>query len=248
MADIKFAFIGMGLAGSALGAHLAGRGLRVAGFYDVKPGAGRGFKRFDSVQDLAAAADIIFITVPDGKIAQAAKNLKKYPLKNKIICHASGALPAQILDVKNACAAHPLCALPRPRTKLDGVTFALEGPAAGTMAKIFKKTENPTVKISAKDKPLYHAACVIAGNLNFALLQTAADLFKKTKIPPAAWRGCFDASCSNFFDKGLKALTGPLKRGDAQTIKTHLKALRGPAKDIYKTLSKVLSQNIKESK
>ncbi|MDR1123759.1 MAG: DUF2520 domain-containing protein, partial [Elusimicrobiota bacterium] len=183
-----------------------------------------------------------FITTPDGQIAAAAGELKKYPLKNKIICHASGALPAKILGVKNAASAHPLCAVASPRASLKNITFVLEGPAAPALAKIFKKAGNPVIKIKPENKILYHAACVMAGNLNFALLQAAADLFKKAAIPPAAWRGLFEASCKNFFEQGPKALTGPLARGDAQTVKMHIKALRGPAKNIYTALSKALAE------
>ena len=247
MRDIKVGFVGMGRVGGAVAAHLDKRGISVSGFFDIDPKAkGRGFKKFNNTKELAAAADIIFLTVPDGKIAAAAKELKKHSLGNKIVCHASGMLDADILGHKNACAAHPLCAVPHDKTRLDGITFSLEGPKASVMAKVFKMAGNPVVKISAGDKHHYHAACVIAGNLNFALLHTAAEMFKKIKVPKNSWKKLFLQSAEHFFEGGLKALTGPLARGDAKTIKAHLKILRGQSKNIYKTLSAALETELKK--
>ncbi|MDR0646115.1 MAG: DUF2520 domain-containing protein [Elusimicrobiota bacterium] len=246
----KIAFIGAGKAGLSIGRHFIKKGGFVCGFYDVNFNAAntRGLNKFVSLEELAEQADIIFITVPDNQINHAWRELKKYPLKNKIICHASGVLTSQIFKNINktgafAFSAHPLYAINGVNTPLENISFAVEGSADKIefMQKFFKAAGNPAIIINPKDKILYHAACVFASNLTSALIQTAADLFKKSNIPPAAWQKLFIDNALNAINKGLiKSLTGPVERGDADSVHKHINALKGDCRNIYINLSKIL--------
>jgi predicted short-subunit dehydrogenase-like oxidoreductase (DUF2520 family) len=246
----KIAFIGAGKAGLSIGGHFIKKGFDVCGFYDINFNAKnmRGLKKFTALKELVLYADIIFITAPDCQISKIWTELKKLPLKNKIICHTSGALSSQAfknIDKTGAAglSAHPLYALSNTAADLDGATFVIEGGGVKQkyMRELFKTANNPVIIINPKKKILYHAACVMASNLVSALLQITEDLFKKANVPPAVYQKLFFDNASNVFKNGLiKSLTGPVERGDATTIRRHIKALRGSERNIYVGLSKIL--------
>ena len=86
------------------------------------------------------------------------------------------------------------------------------------------------------DRPLYHAAAVIAGNYLVTLYRTAAELFEQVGAPPEALVPLMQRTIENGF-----VLTGPIARGDWGTVESHLRTLEERAPEVaslYRALAK----------
>lgn len=101
-----------------------------------------------------------------------------------------------------------------------------------------------TLEIPPGGKSLYHAAAVMSSNFPVVLAELASHLFAALGIPERsaqhAVHGLMDAAVSNLADHSpVEALTGPIVRGETETLMHHLAALRGDtdARAVYKRLS-----------
>jgi predicted short-subunit dehydrogenase-like oxidoreductase (DUF2520 family) len=207
--------IGTGRAGGAIAARLRERGVAVTTGREAAPVAGE--------------ADLVLLCVPDGAIAEVARAVPVGPW----IAHVSGATTLAALDPHaTRFSLHPLQTLTAERgpEQLDGAWAAAtaESPEAEAMARWLAETLGlrPFLLADA-DRPLYHAAAVIAGNYLVTLYRTAARLFEQVGAPPEALVPLMTRTIENGF-----ALTGPIARGDRATIEAHLKALGDRAPDL----------------
>lgn len=118
---------------------------------------------------------------------------------------------------------------------------------------LFLKLGHRVRSISAEEKPAYHMACVFASNLVVGVYQLAAELLttcgfsmeesQKALVP------LFLNNAGNIAEFGTnKALTGPVARGDIETVKKHLAVFE--QKQEFDSLTeiayRVLSQKICE--
>ncbi|MCL6516287.1 DUF2520 domain-containing protein [Alicyclobacillus sp.] len=202
-------------------------------------------------------ADVIWLTVPDGRVAEIAQALavSGQLRAGQLVVHVSGALPSGVLSPVRAAGAaclslHPLqsvadppnAAAPSSRWRpLRGVYCALEGDATAIQAgrRWVRDWEGHSVEISAMDKPRYHAAAALAANGLVALVDAAARLLPFPN-GVAALLPLLDGVLRNLERVGLpNALTGPVERGDLETVRAHLAALRGEADvdRMYRALS-----------
>ena len=102
--QLRTGFIGAGKVGTSLGKYFAEAdsqaGMTVEGYYnrsgDSAQDAARftETKAFDNMEALVKECDVIFLTVPDGSISQVWQQIRRYEIKDKIICHCSGAMTA----------------------------------------------------------------------------------------------------------------------------------------------------------
>jgi predicted short-subunit dehydrogenase-like oxidoreductase (DUF2520 family) len=101
-----------------------------------------------------------------------------------------------------------------------------------------------TLDIPAGKKPAYHAAAVISSNFPVVLASVAGHLLHDIGVPDSsayqAVESLMSAALANM-KQALPddALTGPIVRGDAETVGKHLRALekQGQALDVYRALS-----------
>lgn len=256
---MNIGFVGAGKVGFTLGRYLAEKGVSVAGYYSRSPASAReaaaftGSAAFDTPGELADHCDTLFLTVPDGAIAEVWHQARALPIRGKIICHCSGSLSSEVFDGVErtgalACSLHPLCAV-HDRLEswktMDSVYFTVEGASRAELEKLLHVTGNPYSLIDADKKTLYHAACVTVSNLTVGLAQMGAELFARCGLDEDfaqnAWRALFLGNAENIARGGpMRALTGPIERGDADTIRSHLAALDGEALAVYRALSGVL--------
>ncbi|MBN2266180.1 MAG: DUF2520 domain-containing protein, partial [Candidatus Aminicenantes bacterium] len=171
----------------------------------------------------------------------------------RAVLHTSGSLPGSALAPlarrgATVASLHPVQAFPRkdmPASIFRGVTWAVEGDAAAVeaAARVVRALRGHILLLSAANKPLYHAACALASNALVALEWTAAGLLGRAGLDErasvAALRPLLQGTLQNVNSLGLeKALTGPILRGDAATVKRHLEALRAApeALEVYRVL------------
>jgi predicted short-subunit dehydrogenase-like oxidoreductase (DUF2520 family) len=206
------------------------------------------------------AADIVWICVGDRDIAATAGKMQKSARwTGKIVFHASGALASdELAPLRSAGAAvasvHPMMSFVRgATTSFTDVSFALEGDsrAVRTAASIAHDLGGTSFPLKKGDKPLYHALGAFASPLLVAQLATAERIGRKLGLAPERTRQVIAPilrrTISNYLERGpAAAFSGPILRGDIQTISRHLAALRRVrgANEIYRALAKVAIEDL----
>lgn len=229
------------------------RALRTSQLLDVPASAG------DALPEGLPRADIVLMSVVDDAVADTAKALGRHLSARQILLHTSGSLSAQTMasDTMRAhvgCA-HPLQALADDDgdpTPLQGAIFAVEGDQDALMAarRVAVATGGEPVEVRSSAKVLYHAAAVMSANYQTALVDVARTLLGQAGVDartairmltPLLEGTLTNLRALNDSDSTLdddehgrralaRALTGPIRRGDAGTVKRHLKALKKLAK------------------
>lgn len=192
--------IGSGRVGSAVQARLRERGVSVG-----EGGA------------------LALICVPDDAIAKVARGLPPGPW----VAHVSGATPLTALDPhQRRFSVHPLQTFTRARgpEQLDGAWAAVtaetdEARAAGRW--LAETLGLRPFDLSDQVRPLYHAGAAIASNYLVTLHSVAAELFRAADAPPEALVPLMRRTIDNGFE-----LTGPIERGDWDTVDAHRRAIR----------------------
>jgi predicted short-subunit dehydrogenase-like oxidoreductase (DUF2520 family) len=149
---------------------------------------------------------------------------------------------------------HPMMSFVRSAdSPLEGVTFTIEGdPAAKTLAgKIAHDLGGTSFELKKANKPLYHALGAFSSPLLIAHLAAAEKIGKKLGLKPEQTRGVvgpiLQKTLRNYLEHGAAAaLSGPLVRGDVETIRKNLRALqRVPgARDIFRALVKLAASEL----
>jgi predicted short-subunit dehydrogenase-like oxidoreductase (DUF2520 family) len=188
-----------------------------------------------TLEQALSRADFILVLINDDEIESFIK--ENTWLKNKTIIHCSGSLVT-----KYAQGFHPLFNFTQQLYKqetYEKIPFVVEKGKL-TFREIFPLLENPSYEISKKDRPLYHALSVMAGNFPTILWQACNKTYmKKLKLPDTFFIPYVENCVEQFKEDPENALTGPLIRNDKQTIDKNIKALKGsPLQDIYKTFVK----------
>jgi predicted short-subunit dehydrogenase-like oxidoreductase (DUF2520 family) len=192
----------------------------------------------DNYQDFARC-DLILIAVPDDAIPEVATRLAgvSFSFHRKTVFHTSGALESAVLAPVRARGAaiaslHPLQTFGRRVLSLAGVYFAIEGDerALRLAQTLVTDWQGKVLRLRPGQKALYHAAATFASPLFTPLLQAAVVLMGKAGVAPKtaiqALRPLLLTTLENFTHTGKQSWTGPLARGDVQTVHRHLEALR----------------------
>jgi predicted short-subunit dehydrogenase-like oxidoreductase (DUF2520 family) len=168
-------------------------------------------------------ASHVLLLVSDGSIAEL---LKRYPfLHEKTLLHCSGAL-----SIPGVAGAHPLMTFGHELYTLElyrKIPFMVD--RGHDFDALLPGLPNPHFHLSVEEKPRYHALCVMAGNFCQILWQATAERFAGMGLPVATLAPYLQQVVHNFVHHPHTALTGPLSRGDQQTIERNLNALAGDA-------------------
>jgi predicted short-subunit dehydrogenase-like oxidoreductase (DUF2520 family) len=188
-------------------------------------------------------ADVLWLCVPDGSIAQVTARLVKRVadrgLEGQIVVHSSGALSAGVLQAAAKAGAsvgsvHPLMSFPtRTPVTVKGVSFAVEADPASSrvLNALVRRIGGRPFAIKAASKALYHAVGVLSSPLLVSHLAAAHEAAARAGFRPRQARRLIEpiarATLDNFFRNGpAKSFSGPIARGDVETIRLHLQALK----------------------
>ncbi len=198
-------------------------------------------------------AGVVWFCVPDAEIARAAKTYARdIAWKGRVVLHSSGALTSDELASlrgRGAAAAsvHPLMTFVRgSRPLLKEVPFAIEGDAAAVrLARQFViDLGGRAYSIRKNDKAAYHAWGTFASPLFTALLATTEEVAALAGVRRGEARRrmipILRQTLANYESLGAAgAFSGPIVRGDIETVKRHLRVLdRIPvAHEVYCSLA-----------
>lgn len=184
-------------------------------------------------------ADIWMLTVPDDEIQEISKFLLDNRLlkPQSIVFHCSGAKSSEILQsLREAghfvASIHPVRSFASPQQVVPdfaGTYCGVEGQdgALEILIPAFKAIGAHTFKLDTKHKLRYHAASVFASNYLVALMDVALKTYQAAGLSPemasALAQPLAKKTLENVFSSSTAdALTGPIKRGDLQTVEKQL--------------------------
>jgi predicted short-subunit dehydrogenase-like oxidoreductase (DUF2520 family) len=191
---------------------------------------------------VADTAELVFITTPDDSIASVVSEIQWR--RGQSIIHCSGALSTDILEPARKAGAHvgafhPLqtfASTNQAIKNIPGSTFAVEAeePLLSTLKDMATALDGNWIEQKAEDKVIYHVAAVIASNYLVTLVKLATDLWQSFNIPQSqatqALLPLIQGTIHNIETVGIpQCLTGPIARGDVETIKKHIDALQKTA-------------------
>lgn len=247
-------FIGAGRAGCSLARYFRANGESISGFYS-RSDVPEDFAAFKSAAELAENSDTVFISVPDSAISSVWKELGADNARGRYVYHISGAESSDVFcgaDMKMVCSAHPMLAFSSKNTPPEQIKrafFTLEGgdDAVREISELLMRCGNRYAVISADVKPLYHASACFASNFVTAVCAEAEKMLCRCGFSGedalSALVPLIEGNVENICAKGIRrSLTGPVVRGDVNTVKKHLSVLEGERKDIYRLLSSVLAE------
>jgi len=185
-------------------------------------------------------AKVIWICVPDSEISGAANALaSNFDWRGKVTLHSSGALTSDALNAlrnrgASVASVHPLMTfVARSRPSLHEVPFAIEGDAAAVRVarRIVKDLGGDAYTIRKHDKVAYHAWGTFASPLLTALLATTERVAGLAGVKREAARRrmmpILVQTLVNYASFGAaNGFSGPIVRGDVETVKKHLQVLR----------------------
>ena len=169
-------------------------------------------------------AELVLLCVPDGAISEVARGIAPGPW----VAHTSGATRLGALDPHaRRFGLHPLQTFTKRRgpEQLDGAHAAVTAETAEAREVGFELARTLGLEPFALDdaaRPLYHAGAAIASNYLVTLHRVASELFEAAGAPPEALVPLMRRTIDNGFE-----LTGPIERGDWETVERHREALRG---------------------
>ncbi len=195
--------------------------------------------RVDKPTAVAKAADLLLLTVPDDALDNVVKMLVASGAihSGQYVVHTSGRHGMDVLrpalDVgARGIAMHP--AMTFTGTDLDlarlpgcvyGVTSRPEEqPVAEELA---RELDGRIVWIEESHRVLYHAALAHGANHLVTVVAQAMDVLRAagSADPAGTLRPLLTAALDNALDYGDAALTGPIVRGDVETVRAHLRSL-----------------------
>lgn len=195
--------------------------------------------------DLAKDSELLLVAVSDRAIPET---VARVPETDAIIFHASGALPS----FRDGFSLHPFKALPGigEPSDLNGTLLVFEGKHRKTAKLIATAIGARFAEITPEFKPLYHAAAVFGSNYVAALLDMAQQIMAGTGLTDV--REDLAALARSAIDNWLAheddtRFTGPAARGDLETIRRHMNALRDHPRlaDLYEILAEhIARQNV----
>lgn len=256
---MKVGFIGAGKVGCSFGKYFKEHKIELTGFYSKSEDSSlaasifTNSKQYLDIKNLIDESDTIFITTPDDQIKRVWEEIKEYKIKDKIICHCSGAISSDIFSNIQEYGAygysvHPMFSISDKYNSYKNlrksfVTIEGDDKYSTQLCHFFKRLGNNTLIVDKQNKSLYHAASVVSSNLILGLINTSVSYLIECgfneKMAIDALYPLIDFNVKNIKEKGIiQSLTGPVERGDISTIEGHCEVLSDEDRKLYKLLSK----------
>lgn len=259
MIIIKFGFIGAGKVGFSLGKYLKENNIDISGYYSKSQHSSKeaaiftNTRQYNNLEDLIKNSDAIFITTPDNQIADVWNEIKRLPIREKLICHCSGSISSEVFSNINNHGAygysiHPMFAISDKYNSYKDLSQAfitIEGHEKHleNLKRLFLHLGNDVAIISKENKVLYHAASVTVSNLVLGLINNGVNYLEECgftkEMAIKALYPLIENNLRNIKERGaVSSLTGPIERGDLSTVINHLNVIREEDKELYRLLSK----------
>jgi predicted short-subunit dehydrogenase-like oxidoreductase (DUF2520 family) len=190
----------------------------------------------DKPTAVARACDLLLLTVPDDMLANVVAMLSASGAirPGQYVAHTSGRHGLEVLLPAAERGAHVLALHPamtftgteRDLARLPGCVFGVtSAPDTAELAeRLVSDLGGTPVRIPERLRTLYHAGLAHGANHLVTLVAQSMDILRAAGVddPAATLRPLLAAALDNALDSGDSALTGPIVRGDVETVRAHL--------------------------
>ncbi len=269
----KIVVIGAGKVGTSLAFHLQRRGYPIAAVASRTENSLERAKKYLKAEfftlepkEAVERGEIIFISTNDDAVSKVVEKVSEEGgfKSGQFVYHLSGALSIDILKPAQDLGAfigslHPMQTFPSIEAgikKIPGTVFGITGKeeVLKVAKELVKAVGGKAVEVKDEDKPLYHAAACIACNYLDALMYAAFKFYERIGIEEReAWQAMkplIQGTLDNIEARGaVEALTGPIARGDVDTVRKHLQVIEKSLPDFlpfYKEVGKTTLKIAKE--
>ncbi|WGX96208.1 Rossmann-like and DUF2520 domain-containing protein [Nocardioides sp. L-11A] len=195
--------------------------------------------------DVAREAELLLLTVPDDMLPNVVKVLADSGALHagQVVAHTSGRHGLAVLAPAAAVGARVIALHPAMTftgtsvdlERLHGCVFGLTaGPEERRLAEgLVADLGGRATWVPEEMRTLYHAGLAHGANHLVTLVSEAMGLLAAAGVddPAGTLRPLLDAALDNALAHGDAALTGPIVRGDVQTVAAHLKDISTNAPD-----------------
>ncbi|WGW10993.1 DUF2520 domain-containing protein [Saxibacter everestensis] len=184
-------------------------------------------------------SELVLLTVPDDALPELVEGLATAGCwqQGQLVAHCAGRYGVEVLRPVLGFGAIPLAIHPvmsftgtsidvaRLSQAVFGVTAA--APVLPVAQALVVEMGAEPIVIAEADRPAYHAAVAHASNHTVTVIAQASEMLEAIGIedPGQVLAALVRASADNALEKGQAALTGPVSRGDVETVRAHLEAL-----------------------
>ncbi|WP_067509136.1 Rossmann-like and DUF2520 domain-containing protein [Actinoplanes sp. TFC3] len=240
--------VGAGRVGAVLGAALQAAGHHVVATAAVSAASQERARRLlpqaailPADEVATAAEDLLLLAVPDDALAGVAAGLRTG--SRTITAHTSGAHGLAVLGEVNGLALHPAMTFTGSTGDLDrlpGIAWGITARDRVFAARLVTDLGGVPEWIAEDARPTYHAALAHGANHLVTLVNEAADLLRAAGVehPDVVLSPLLHAALGNALALGDAALTGPVSRGDAGTVRKHLDRLSPESAPAYLALAR----------
>lgn len=206
---MEITIVGAGRLGTALARALKGKGVSVNG----------PLRRGEPI-----AGEVVLLAVPDREIANAAALVPAAAL----VGHTAGAITLDVFGGREGFSVHPLMTAGTGKADFSGASAAVGGTTARArrMARDIATTlEMHPIEVDDAERIAYHTAASIAANFLVTLETMAERVGKRSGLERYHLLPLARAALENWASLGSVALTGPIVRGDEDTVKRQREAV-----------------------
>ncbi len=199
--------------------------------------------------------EVVLLAVPDDALNEVAVMLGRTGKveERHTVLHVSGVLDHHVLEPLGPTGAalgslHPFQSLSNPLAapeRLKGAVAAVEGAerAVQVASTLARSIGLHPLRVEGANKTLYHAAAVFASNYIVVVGSVAESLLLEAGLTPDEAREALAplvaGTVANMRHFGPRqALTGPVVRGDSETIRRHLESVPAETAELYRALAR----------
>lgn len=190
------------------------------------------------------AATLCLLCVPDARVREVAEEARAHVGRRTALVHCAGALTLDALPGEPRGSFHPLCAVSSPLDSLAGHAVAISTRAPQIerrLRALAAALELTPLQVPEGQRAAYHAGAVMSAGGLVTLAAAAmeawvhAGIREEEALP--ALLDLMRSALRGVEARGLRAgLTGPLPRGDAEVVASHLKGLPAALRPLYREL------------
>lgn len=211
----------------------------------------------DKLNSLKKEAKVFFLTVPDSEIAKTAETLSEMNFQEALFIHVSGALDInELKSLKESkvytASLHIMQSFPSKKiVDIRGCSGAIEADRKVVKYFLNRLLLDLGLKpfyLKPEKKIYYHLAGVFASNFLVGNLFNSQKIFKLSNDKAdyfTVFNSIIYSTLNNIKSGGpVNALSGPVERGDYETIALHIKSLKKNNSKISNDLFSYLFQSL----
>lgn len=208
--------------------------------------------RYDNT--IADNCDLVIISVTDAAVTTVASSVVSPP--QTVIVHTAGSVPLKALVRTNAAGVlYPLQTFslenPPDISKIPFFIEASDNHALTIIREVAESVGATAIECDSEKRKMVHLAAVFINNFSNFMMTAGEDIINITGIEPAVLRPLMEETLRKIIRSGPEeAQTGPARRDDAGTIKSHLDSLSfSPQyRELYRLVSSMITGYYKKRK